>query len=255
MQAAFLDDAQPAAISHAVRDVLERRGALISEHVSSRVRFHSLPTGSKHTWTREGYVGIYQHVGEKEVEVRMTLRARWPQRLFWMTALATLLITIVTFVLDPPGTTWFFLAFVTGLALLITGLLYMNTWRSAREQERALMLEFESEFAKDHVAARLVTLEERELQAAEEALEGEVERVRVTQGRKNARRPPKRERKEKAAKEPKPARTAGFKLSFGKKRDETETQEAPAETPEEKRARLLARKAELEAQQQKPGEP
>ncbi|MFA5860115.1 MAG: hypothetical protein WDA16_00325 [Candidatus Thermoplasmatota archaeon] len=245
MQGAFLDDAQPAAVSHAVRDVLERRGALIREHVSSRVRFHSLPTGSQHTWTRAGYVGIFQHVGEKEVEVRLTLRARLPQRLFWATALTDLLIAVLTLIVNPPGTTWFLLAFLTGLALLVAGLLYMNTWKGAREQERALMEEFESEFREHHIGASLVTLDERAHLAAKEALEGEVERVRVEETRKKAPRAMN-------AKKEKPAiiaRLGALKPSFGRKKDESPP--VPEESPEEKRARLLARKAELEAQQKR----
>lgn len=249
MQAAFLEDAQPGAVSHAVRDVLEREGALVTEHVSSRVRFRSLPTGSRWSWNRSGYVGIYQRAGEKEVELRLVLRARWPHRLFWWTALVDLLVAIGAFVFNPPGTTWFVLAFVTGLALVVTGLLYLNTWRSVRAQERALMLGFEEELRKDRVGAALVTLEERSLAEAEAALEGEVERVRLDRERRRAPKEPKPE-KVKAPKEA--AARGGLKLSFGRRKEKPEEPAAPAsdETLEQKRARLLARRAELEREQQ-----
>ena len=228
MQQAFLDQAEQTSVSHAIRDVLEKRGALVTEHVSSRVRFHL--AGSRLEWQREGYVGVYQRLGEKDVEVRLVLRAKWPHRILWTVALVDVLGALLTFVLNPPGTTWFVVAFLEGTALLVAGLLYLNTWTSAREEERALMREFEAEFHTDAVAVVIEGADEREQRDAEAALQGEVEMVRVERDRKAA---PKPERK--------PARAPKFKLGLRKKE--------PEESPDETRARLLARKAELEAQQ------
>jgi hypothetical protein len=248
MRAAFLADAEPAAVSHAVRDVLERRGALVSEHIGSHIRFSTRP--SRASWERAGYVGIFQHIGEKEVEVRLLLRAKWPSRILWAVAIVDLVIAIGTFLVSAfvatvAGTAWFVLAFLTGLALLVAGLVHLNTLRGVREEERLLMEDIEAEFARDHVGAAVERDEDRALREAEADLEGEVERVRVARARKGA----KAEKPTKAARAT--TRVGGLKLSFRKRPPEPD---APAESPDEKRARLLARKAELEAETKDAGD-
>jgi hypothetical protein len=145
------------------------------------------------------------------------------------------------------------------MALVIAGLVSLNTWRSVRDQERDLMLEFEREFATERVSSKLLTQEERALAQAEADLEGEVERLRVDATRKNAPKPVKapKEKKEKPAKAASSAASPAsrLKLSFGKKKEEkTDAESAvPPETaprtdedPDAKRARLLALKAEIE---------
>ena len=201
MQRAFLDDAEPAAVSHAVRQVLDRDGrALVSEHVSSRVKFQLRPSTA--SWARAGYVGIYQHVGEKEVEVRLALRARWPSRILGGVAIADVAIVLLTFLLNPPGTTWFLLSVITGLALLVAGLLYLNTLRSVRTEERDLMERFEAELMAESVAPAVETDEQRALAEVEAALEGEVTMRRVAAERK-ATSKPAREPRESRLKMPK----------------------------------------------------
>jgi hypothetical protein len=244
MQAAYLDSADPAAVSHAVRTVLERRGALVREAVTSRIQFHSMPTESVKSWTRSGYVGIYQRVGEREVEVRLVLRARWPHRIFWGTAVVDLLVALLAWILQPDGTTWFVLAFLCGLALVIATLLYVNTWRSVREQERAVMADVERELQTENVAPAVVTMDERALLEAEAELEAEVERVRLEKAHRAAPRKPK-EKKEKAPREPR-AKLAMPKLSIGKKKA-SDGADKDAEL-EARKQELLRRKAELEAQ-------
>lgn len=244
MQAAFLDEADPAAISQVVRGVLDRRGALISEHVSHRIRFASMESGSAWSWNRAGYVGIYQHYGEKSCEVRLDLRAAWPNRVLWMVAAANVLIWILTFVLNPPGTTWFVLAFLTGMALLIAGLVSLNTWRSVRAQEKDLMAEFEREFEQQNVSPTLLTAEARAIAAAEAQLEGEIARSAARAARKSQPKPVQ-------LKVEKPAKILGaskLKLPFGKKKSDDEASAEPAsdEDADAKRARLLALKAEIE---------
>lgn len=187
MRSAFLEDADPGAVSHAVRHVLEKRGALVREHVSTRVRFTSKPPGGGWSWTRSGYVGIYQATGERDVEVRLVLRARWPHRVFWGTAAVVLALSLLTAILNPPGTTWFFVAFLGGFALLVSTLLYMNTWRPVREEERALLEALEAEFREAHVGAAVERDEERQLHALEAELEGEVEQRRSDHDTKVAR--------------------------------------------------------------------
>lgn len=192
MRAAFLEDADPAAVAHAIRGELDRRGALVSEHVSTRVRFQSRPA-DRWSWTRAGYVGLYQAYGEKDVEVRLLLRARWPHRIFWGTAVAVLVLCLLTILIDPPGTTWFLVAFAGGFALLVSTLLYMNTWRGVREEERAIMEGFEAAIRAAAAAGELRRPEDRELEALEADIEGELERRRVKRDDQAARAaaPPK----------------------------------------------------------------
>jgi hypothetical protein len=222
VRSAYLDDAEPEAISHAVRAVLERRGALVTEHRHSRVRFTGLRP-HKLSWMRAGYVGIYQAVGERAAEVRLVLRAKWPWRILWSVALANVLITLLAILTGPPGTTWSVLAIFCGLALIAAGIVYIATLKPVRAEERALIEEFDAELARIP-DVEVVSDEERELQALEAELEGEIVRRRLEAAR--------------------PARVKGarFSLRPGKK-----TADAPEESPEERRARLLARKAELEA--------
>lgn len=205
MRTAFLEDADAAGVSHAVRRVLEARGALVREHGSTRVRFVSQAADGRWSWTREGYVGTYQRYGERDVEVRLLLRARFPHRVFWVTAAVVLAVCVLTIALNPPGTTWFVVAFLGGLALLVATLLYMNTWRPVREEERALMEAFEGEFQTERVATALEREDEREMHAREADLEGEVERRRVEREAKAA--------KDAKAAEPKaPRKRPSFKL-------------------------------------------
>lgn len=224
MRSAFLDEAQPEAISHAVRHVLEQRGALVTEHRHSRVRFAGLQAGPRLSWSRAGYVGIYQHQGEQEAEVRLQLRARWPWRILWTIALVNVVVFLATAITNPSGTTWSVLAILTGGLLLAAGLVYVATLKSVREQERSLMAELEEAFSRGMADARVETEEERELRELEAELEGEIAARRI-----QAARPPR-------------AKGSRFRL-----RPDRQADEAAGETPEEKRARLLARKAELEA--------
>lgn len=244
MQAAYLDEADPGAISHAVRDVLERHGALVTEHVSSRVRFHAMQDGSRWSWDRAGYVGIYQRYGEKEVEVRLDVKARWPHRILWTIATINAVVWISAAILNPPGTTWFLLAFACGMALVVAGLVHLNTLRGVRDLERRLMDEFEAEFTKDHVAAAILTMEQRELEDAEARLAGEIERLRIHKARKDAPKPAR----EKA---PRASVSGRLKLSFRKRPDEPEA--PPQDEEAQKRDRLEALRAELERRKREGG--
>lgn len=223
MRSAFLDDAEPEAISHAVRDVLEGRGALISEHRHSRVRFHGLKP-AKLSWPRAGYVGIYQAVGEREAEVRLLVRARIPWRILWSVCILNVALLVLAFVVNPPPTTWTVMAIFGALALIAASVLYVGTMKSVRAEERAMMEEFERAFAAIP-DVDVETDEARELRELEAELEGEITRRKI-----EASRPP-REKREKGSR---------FSLRPGKKGG-AET------TDEDRREALLRRKAELEA--------
>ena len=184
MRSAFLDDAEPEVISTAIRGVLERRGALITEHRHSRVRFAGM---RPHTlsWSRAGYVGIYQPLGEREAEVRLVLRARWPWRILWTVAFANVLIFLLTLATNPPGTTWSILAILCGLAITAAAVLYIGTLRAVRAEERALMDELDAAF-KAIPDVEVMTDEDRELAQLEAELEGEIVRRKL-----DASRPPR----------------------------------------------------------------
>lgn len=228
MRSAYLDDAEPEAISHAVRDVLEKRGALISEHRHSRVKFHGLKP-HKMSWARAGYVGIYQHLGEREAEVRFYVRARMPWRILWTVSVVNVLFLVFAFATNAAPTAWTMLAIFGGLALVAATVLYVGTLKSVRNEERAIMDEFERAFG-TIPDVDVVDEEARELARLEAELEGEIVRRKI-----EANRPPpvKREKGKR------------FSLRPGKKGEREG--EGADETPEERRERLLARKAELEA--------
>lgn len=252
MKRAFLEDARPADVSHAVRDVVERQGFLVSEHVSARVRFRGVPEGARHEWSRSGYVGIYQREGEREVEVRLLLRAMWPWRVLVAVAAVNVVAALSVAILDPPVNTWIFAAIVGGFALLVAWLLYVNTLAPVRFEEQRLMEDVEAEFGRALPDLRLMDDEERALHEAELELEGELTARRVAQARKAEGPSPRSTRKgfrfnllpgRKAPPSPPPVRSPPPD-------GPTPGNEAPAEGLEERRARLLARKAELEAQRQ-----
>lgn len=246
VKTAYLDDARREDVLHAVRDVLHRREALITTHATSRVVFEGYCPGGTWTWSRKGYVGVFQHVGEPEVEVRLVLRAKWPHRILWLVALFNVIAALATVIVNPDGTTWFAVAAVCGLALIVASLLYVNTLKPVRREERELMADFEAEF-QNLESADLETEEERELRLFEEELAGEVERSRIKAARKADRGSGTRA----PFKFPRP----NFDLRRPKT-DEARTLEpqgppAAEETPAEKRERLLKRKAELEALKQR----
>lgn len=234
MRSAYLDDADPEALSHAVRGVIERRGALVTEHRPRRVRFGGYRPHAM-SWARVGYVGIYQALGEREAEVRLLVRAKWPWRLLWTVCIVNVVLLLFAIVTNPPGTVWSMLAILGGLALVAATVLYVGTLKSVREDERGMLADFEAAFeALGDVDVE--TDEERELRELEAELEGEITKRKLVASR--------------PAKAPKPAKEKGkrFSLRPGKKVAEAaEGAEGVEETPEQRRERLLARKAELEA--------
>lgn len=184
VKSAFLDEADPQAVSHAVRDVLERRGALVHEHRHSRVRFDGEPS-TRFAWRRQGYVGVYQHGGEKGVEVRLLLRAKWPWRILLAVASVDLAAAVLTIVLNAPGTVWFLVSLLGFLALTVAAILYVNTLKHVREEERACMEAIEAELAQRLADAQLVRDDERDAARAEARLEGELEERKLAAMRKD----------------------------------------------------------------------
>lgn len=182
MKALYLDEADPDVVSHAVREVLQAQGWFVSEHRHSRVRFYGTPPGAHYAWTRDGYVGIYQPLGETSAEVRVRLRARWPWRILLTVATLDLVACIATFLVNPGGTGWSLVAIVTGFALLVAGLVHVNTLSRVRHEERQLADDFERRLAglpETHVEREDARLD----RAHEEALEAEVTRAKIERNR------------------------------------------------------------------------
>jgi hypothetical protein len=240
---AFLDEADPQEVAHAVRLVVERRGGLVREHVTSRVRFTDQPKGK--AWLRDGYVGIYQPLGEPQVELRLALHARWPRRLVWLVALADLVMAILFFVLSPEGNAWIVGAALGFFALLAAGLVYLNTLEPVREEEKVWIAAFDAELRQELPETSLEDDVAHELRQHELELEGEIAQRRVTKARKNEPKP---------VKQPKPPKEKGKRFALLPKKKDAEAA-PPEETPEERLAKLRARKAEIEAQQQRENEP
>ncbi|GEM_PF-7088164 len=229
MKRAFLDEGRPEEVAHAIRQVVEARGALVREHVARRVRFADQPKGR--AWLRDGYVGIYQPLGEPQVEVRLLLRARWPWRILWTVALLNLVLALVLVITAPDGNTWFLAAFAGGFALLAAALVHLNTLEPVRQEEAAWMEAFEQELRRELPETELEDALQHERRAAELELEGEIAQRRVARARKSAPKPPKEKGRR-------------FSLRPNKEKE-------PEESPEDRLAKLRARKAELEAQQQR----
>lgn len=237
VQRAFLETGNPALVSHAVQGVLEQRGALVTEHVSSRVRFHGLPAPQEPGWPRAGYVGIYRPYGEDEVELRLLLRARTPYRLLVATAAVNVALWVVFLLTNPSGSAWVFTGILAGFALLAAGLVHVGTLRSVQREEEALLAAFERAVREEAPDVDVESEPEREDRLAQLALEGEITEKRLAQARKAA---------------PRPEKTRRFSLR--PKGRESDPEEAKAEDDAEtRRAALLARKAELEARRRQGG--
>lgn len=234
---AFLDEANPQEVSHAVRSVVEARGALVAEHLSSRVRFTDRPQGK--AFLRDGYVGIYQPYGEPQVELRLVLRARWPWLILWSVALVDLVMALLFFIVAPEGNAWIVGAALGGFALLAAALVHLNTLQPIREEESAWLAAFEDALRRELPEASVEDATAHEQREAELELEGEIAERRLARARKSA---------PKAPKAPKAAKPPGKRFAL-LPRKEPVPAAPPEESAEDRLARLRARKAELEAQQ------
>lgn len=235
MKTAYLEDANQDAVSEAVTTRLKERDALVTVHTHSRVRFEGLTTGERYSFPRSGYVGVYHHTGESEVELRLKLDARLPARLFYGTCIAIPVAFALLLALDAEAGLWSGTTIFLGFAFVATLLLYVGTFRATRRLERELFDDLLSFVRAIPLAPReVVSEEDRELSEFEAALEAEVLERRLAEERKS--RPV-------AAAPKQPGGASRF--SLGRKREAAAAPE-PAESPEEKRARLLAKREELE---------
>lgn len=131
-----LPEAKPAEAGKMVREVLERRGALLDEQTHSHVVFEGVEVGGG--FKRGGYVGTYQAVGDQRVEVLAQAWATAPRRLFWGTVAAQVVIVLALFAASPPSAVWFLAGLALWAWLGLAALLYYLTFRGSLALEDEL---------------------------------------------------------------------------------------------------------------------
>lgn len=252
MKTAYLVDADQATVSAVAVEFLKERGALVTEHTHSHARFVGLNPGNERSFPRGGYVGAYRHAGESEVEVRLRISATGPARVFWGVVLVDLIAIALLFAFRPSGTVWVSLGALLYAAFLAALVLYAGTWRSTRHLEQELFAGLVEALESDAAPeGGILTEEDIEAREFEESLEGELTEAKLKLERKSA--PPT----------PKPivarSKGSGLKSLLGRSGDGRAKAKAkakadtPAESPEEKRARLEALRAELERKKREGG--
>lgn len=166
----LLAEAKHRDVIRLVREVLEARGALLDELTHARTVFEGLGGGAH--FRRGGYVGAYQAVGEKGVEVLVEAWATGPRTAFWATVGVELLAVLAIFAASPPSVVWYVAAIVLWLWLAVASLVYYLTFRGSR----ALEDELASLLAERFRAAgwRIVGEEEQLEQRIRARLEAEV---------------------------------------------------------------------------------
>ncbi len=179
MKTAHLEGADQSGVAQLVADVLKARGALVTEHTHSHVRFGGLrPEGF--SFAKSGYVGVYHHVGEREVELRLRVEATVPSRLLWVTVVFDLVAALLLFAVDPPSSTWVTTGAFLYALLLAALLLYLGTWRSTWHAEAetfdAILQRLREPGATE---GRVRTGEDVALAQVEEAIEGEIAERRL----------------------------------------------------------------------------
>ncbi|HWG90370.1 MAG TPA: hypothetical protein VNZ52_05915 [Candidatus Thermoplasmatota archaeon] len=139
MKVAYVEDAEQKAVSDVIVQVIEESQGLIDEQTRSHIEFEGMNPEANYSFSRGGYVGTYQHTGERDVEVRLEVVALGPQRLFWRSVWGALLVAIGYFILLPSDNdVWILGAVALSLLLLTTGLLYVGTFRESRLLELRL---------------------------------------------------------------------------------------------------------------------
>lgn len=182
MKVAYVKDADQKEVSDTLAALLAESGALVVEHTPSHLQFEGLNPGAAYSFAKGGYAGTYQHVGERDVEVRLELAAVGPQRLFWRTVWGEILAVIAVFVWNPSdGSTWFWATVVLATLLLLAGLLYAGTWKSSREAERKL---YERLVERLREQAPVLTQDEMEEREVIEDVEGILARREASGRRK-----------------------------------------------------------------------
>ncbi len=212
MKVAYVEDSVPERVSAVIQDVLTSRGAILTEHTPSHVRFEGLPwplvpprdgdddaeprpPSRSLSFDRGGYVGTYQHTGETDVEVRLSLRAHGPARAFWRLVLVELIVALAIIIWNPTAAVWLVSAAVLYVILAVAFLVYLGTWRTSLTAERALfdlflvsLRERAGELAaEDEEGAAVLTERELKLRRFDEEVEAEILKKRLADERKRGR--------------------------------------------------------------------
>lgn len=182
-RALLLTEARPADVARLVREALVRRGARIDEQTHARTVFEDLVVAGG--FSRGGYVGTYQAVGEKQVEVLVDVWATRPRQVFWGTVVLELLLIPVMFLASPPSAVFFLMALALWGWLAVAALLYYLSFRASNALEAELADDVRAALAG---AGLQVLDEEQQLERRIRAkLEGEVKQREL-----EARPPPPR---------------------------------------------------------------
>ncbi|HEV8361088.1 MAG TPA: hypothetical protein VGR28_11600 [Candidatus Thermoplasmatota archaeon] len=216
----LLAEASQAEVNKQVRGELEQRGALFDERTHARTVFEGLRTqaGLK----RGGYVGAYQPMGEKGVEVLLEAWASGPRRLWWATVAIQLVVVVVLLAASPGSAVFFLAAIVLWPWLIVAGLVYALSFQGSRATEVELAAAFAARFQRAGWA--LVSDEAQLEQRIRAKLEGEAKaRALAAQPPSPAQvKPPKPQRGRRGKAQPADAEAApaaGKRGLFGRKRE------------------------------------
>lgn len=124
---AFVAEAKHAEVTRLVREVLQERGARFDEQTPSRTVFEDLvvPGGFR----RGGYVGTYQPIGDKGVEVLVQVWATGPRRAWWGVVLLVLVAVPALLLASPPSAVFFLAGIALWALLVLAGVMYYLTFR------------------------------------------------------------------------------------------------------------------------------
>ncbi|MGQ0536262.1 MAG: hypothetical protein ACT4PT_09335 [Methanobacteriota archaeon] len=225
MQIAYVERGDPDDVSKRVAVILEALGAEVAVRTPSHLRFRK---GSENgRYTRGGYIGTYQPVGEGSVEVRIAVQALVPARLFWSTV-GLIVLTIPLLVVARLPSTGVVLAGVLLYGWFLgTLLLYVSTFHDSLRLERRVLAALVEGLSRD-LGARVLTEEDAEELAILEAERARRDLTEIV-------------RKAAAEEARRKAERKSFLAAFGIRRTR-----APAQSPDEIRTKL-ARLQELRA--------
>lgn len=174
---ALVTEAKHAEVTRLVREVLQERGARFDEQTPSRTVFEDLvvPGGFR----RGGYLGSYQPIGEKGVEVLVEVWATGPRRAWWGAVLFVLIAVPAMLLASPPSAAFFLAGIALWALLVLAGVLYYLTLRVSRGLEEEL---YAAVLERLRSAALPALDEEQQIERRiRERLEGEVKRRDLAQ--------------------------------------------------------------------------
>lgn len=161
----YVEEAEQARISEGVAKVVREMGGVVDTHTPSVVEFEHLNPGGRYSFSKAGYVGIYQRFGERGLELVLQVFAVSPYRLFWTTVVLELLVVGLIFGAGPPIAVWFLASLVLWAALVAAALIYLGTWYSSRQLEAEMLDRVRTEVGRGRSVLTPMELEEKELRA------------------------------------------------------------------------------------------